>query len=248
MPPPGQTFAAGTYALSETTVPGYSAGDWTCVGGEQLDGASVSVGLGEDVTCTIVNDDILIVSPTLVVAKSADRPVVDIEGEDVTFTYTVTNTSTFPVTIESLADDAFGSLAGDDDCQLGTVLDAGAACSFEASFFVEPDFVADPPQDTPPHVNVFTGCILGVPGPGVSDETVCAEADATVGFIGGAGRTPTPSPKHSQPPTGHAAGGSGAASRRPARRHDGWILWIALSATLIVSAGWVLRRQRLAEI
>ena len=27
-----------------------------------------------------------------------------------------------------------------------------------------------------------------------------------------------------------------------------WLVWIALTATLIVSAGWVLRRQRLAEI
>ncbi len=244
----GATFSAGTYSLSETSVPNYSAGDWACDGGEQLDASSVSVALGDDVTCTIVNDDILIVDASLVVAKSAARPVVDIEGEDVTFTYTVTNTSPFPVTVESLEDDAFGSLAGDDDCQVGTVLDAGASCSFEASFFVEPDFVADPPQDTPPHVNVFTACILGVPAPGVSDATVCDDADATVGFIGGAGRTPTPSPKHSQPPTDMLVVVAEAPPGGPLDGASGWILWIALSATLIVSAGWVLRRQRLAEI
>ena len=53
----GATFAAGTYALSETALPGYAAGAWSCVGGEQLDAASVSIALGEAVTCTIVNDD-----------------------------------------------------------------------------------------------------------------------------------------------------------------------------------------------
>jgi hypothetical protein len=244
----GPAFAAGTYGLSETTVANYSAGEWTCEGGGQLDGSSLSIALGETVTCTIVNDDILVVVPSLVVQKSADRPIVDIKGEDVTFTYSLTNTSPFPVTIESLDDDRFGNLAGDDDCQVGTVLAAGAACSFEASFLVKPDFVADPPQDTPPHVNVFTACILGVPGQGVSDETACADVDATVGFIGGRGRTPTPSPQHSQPPTDMLMVAASDPPSGPLDGPNGWILWIAMSATLIVSAGWVVRRQRLGEI
>jgi hypothetical protein len=51
------SFDAGTYDLSETSVPGYSASDWVCVGGTQDDSDTVTVGLGENVTCTITNDD-----------------------------------------------------------------------------------------------------------------------------------------------------------------------------------------------
>ena len=51
------TFHAGTYDLSETAVPGYTASDWICVGGTQADEDTVTVELGEEVTCTITNDD-----------------------------------------------------------------------------------------------------------------------------------------------------------------------------------------------
>jgi hypothetical protein len=47
---------AGTYNLSETTLPGYTAGNWSCVGGSQ-NGASVTLALGQTATCTINNDD-----------------------------------------------------------------------------------------------------------------------------------------------------------------------------------------------
>jgi hypothetical protein len=49
-------FQAGTYTLSETGPSGYSAGAWVCVGGTQ-NGASITVALGENVTCTITNND-----------------------------------------------------------------------------------------------------------------------------------------------------------------------------------------------
>lgn len=61
----GPSFDQGTYALSETSLPGYSAGPWLCLGGTQ-DGASVTLSLGESATCTITNDD---VSPKLIVFK-----------------------------------------------------------------------------------------------------------------------------------------------------------------------------------
>ena len=55
----GLSFDAGTYHLSESGEPGgYLAGDWDCVGGTQLDADSVSIALGDDVTCTLVNDDL----------------------------------------------------------------------------------------------------------------------------------------------------------------------------------------------
>ncbi|PJJ56830.1 hypothetical protein CLV56_1043 [Mumia flava] len=49
--------AIGDYDLSESGGPdGYTAGDWSCEGG-LLSGSTVTIGLGQDVTCTIVNDD-----------------------------------------------------------------------------------------------------------------------------------------------------------------------------------------------
>ena len=47
---------AGSYALSETSVAGYTAGAWSCEGGS-LEGATVTVALGQNATCTITNDD-----------------------------------------------------------------------------------------------------------------------------------------------------------------------------------------------
>src|SRR6185503_5244190 len=50
------TFDAGTYALSETTVAGYTASAWACAGGAQS-GSNITVGLGQSATCTITNTD-----------------------------------------------------------------------------------------------------------------------------------------------------------------------------------------------
>lgn len=52
----GASFVQGTYSLSETNVSGYTASTWSCVGGTQ-DGSNITVGLGEEATCTITNDD-----------------------------------------------------------------------------------------------------------------------------------------------------------------------------------------------
>ncbi len=72
-------------------------------------------------------------------------------GGDVTFTFVVKNTSTEePVTITSLSDSVYGTLAGDADCEVGTVLAAGAACEFSFTQWVEGDFSG------PEHINVFT--------------------------------------------------------------------------------------------
>jgi hypothetical protein len=57
----GATFAAGTYALSETVSAGqagkYTASAWVCVGGTQS-GSNITVANGQSATCTITNDDI----------------------------------------------------------------------------------------------------------------------------------------------------------------------------------------------
>ncbi|MCL3838415.1 prealbumin-like fold domain-containing protein [Aeromicrobium duanguangcaii] len=57
----GRAVEVGSYALSESGGPaGYGASDWVCISPDGpvpvVDG-SVSVGLGQDLTCTITNDD-----------------------------------------------------------------------------------------------------------------------------------------------------------------------------------------------
>ncbi len=52
----GAGLKADTFALSETNVSGYTASAWSCVGGTQ-NGASITLGLGQEATCTITNDD-----------------------------------------------------------------------------------------------------------------------------------------------------------------------------------------------
>jgi uncharacterized repeat protein (TIGR01451 family) len=52
----GPGFDAGSYDLSEAGPAGYDASDWSCTGG-QVDGDTVDVGLGDDITCTITNND-----------------------------------------------------------------------------------------------------------------------------------------------------------------------------------------------
>lgn len=60
------TFQAGTYTLSEIGPSGYLASDWVCTGGVQV-GNLITIALGESVSCSITNDDIL---PTLTVIKN----------------------------------------------------------------------------------------------------------------------------------------------------------------------------------
>ena len=50
-------FQAGSYVLSDCGGPdGYTASAWVCDGGS-LQGATLTLALGESATCTISNDD-----------------------------------------------------------------------------------------------------------------------------------------------------------------------------------------------
>jgi len=62
----GPSFDAGTYVLSESGLGGYTASNWVCNGGNQTEANTVVVGLGDQVTCTITNDDIV---PTVTLNK-----------------------------------------------------------------------------------------------------------------------------------------------------------------------------------
>ncbi len=74
---------AGSYDLSETGGPsGYTASPWTCSEG-QVDGDTVTVAPGRDVTCTITNDD---QQGRIVVTMITDPP------GTATFSFTATGT------------------------------------------------------------------------------------------------------------------------------------------------------------
>ncbi|HZK67433.1 MAG TPA: hypothetical protein VFD42_07825, partial [Chloroflexota bacterium] len=88
--------------------------------------------------------------PDITVTKTASPTSVPETGGNATFTFVVTNNAAEAATITALSDNKFGPLAGDDDCQMGTVLAGKASCSFGANFVI-------PAGDFPgSHVNTFT--------------------------------------------------------------------------------------------
>jgi hypothetical protein len=110
------------------------------------------------------------VDPVLAVTKDAEPTSLPEPGGIFTFNVTITNNSASsdPVTLTSLSDDVYGELTGDLDCQVGTVLAAGAVCAFSFTG----DFtgnIGDEQTDT-------------VEACGVDDEEtpVCADDPATV--------------------------------------------------------------------
>ena len=52
------TVLPGTYGLTETGPPGYTASAWVCTGATQSTGTTVTLGVSQSATCTITNDDI----------------------------------------------------------------------------------------------------------------------------------------------------------------------------------------------
>ncbi len=98
----------------------------------------------DEVTVTVTD-----VLPTITVEKTPSVSSVDEPGANVTFTFKVTNTSVEPVEITSLSDDKFGTLAGDDDCKLGTILAIDGSCEFS-----EIHMISGTGGDI--HTNIFT--------------------------------------------------------------------------------------------
>ncbi|WP_136517773.1 hypothetical protein [Cellulomonas telluris] len=65
-----QAVPVGTYELSETEGPqGYTAGDWSCTGGQQTSPTTVVLTLGQDVVCTVTNTYTAPPGPTLTLVK-----------------------------------------------------------------------------------------------------------------------------------------------------------------------------------
>jgi uncharacterized repeat protein (TIGR01451 family) len=146
-------------------------------------------------TPTPVCDSATVREITVDVLKTADDLTIPAGGQEVTFTFTVTNTSSVPLQILSLQDDVFGTLEGDADCRVGTVLQPGASCAFEATFFVESEggSTGDPGEELPDHVNTITVCVASPTGSvsAAADQAVVCDTDPeTIEFerdSGGAG-------------------------------------------------------------
>ena len=75
---------AGSYAVSENSLPGYTALTW---GGDCAEDGTITLSIGDDKTCTITNDDI---PPELKIVKTAIHPVI-IPGVEMAFSITVSN-------------------------------------------------------------------------------------------------------------------------------------------------------------
>jgi uncharacterized repeat protein (TIGR01451 family) len=79
----------GTYVLSESVVPGYVASNWTCTGTTVTGGDTITANAGDNIDCSITNDD----SGTTVdvsVVKTVNDYSPNI-GDAVTFTLQVAN-------------------------------------------------------------------------------------------------------------------------------------------------------------
>jgi uncharacterized repeat protein (TIGR01451 family) len=77
-------FDAGTYAASEAIQAGYEAGAW---GGDCAADGTIHLAIGDDKTCTLINDDI---PPELKIVKSAVGPI-SVPGGDMEYSITVSN-------------------------------------------------------------------------------------------------------------------------------------------------------------
>jgi hypothetical protein len=116
--------------------------------------------------------------PALQVTKSAAPAAVLATGADVTFTFVVKNSGPVSVTLDSLADDRFGPLAGSTGCHgagstfpsPATILAPGASCSFTLV-----RFLSGPVGSS--HTNRFTAQALDA-----QQNPASAWAEATVTF------------------------------------------------------------------
>jgi len=123
--------AGGTYSCSFTVYVGGQAGytetDKITASGQDDEGDDVTQ---EDSASVTVSD----VAGAINVAKVASVSACNEPGCDVTFTVTIANQSTFDtVTIESLADDHFGSLSGQGNCK-ATPFDIAPSGSYSCRF------------------------------------------------------------------------------------------------------------------
>ena len=160
----GSCSFQATFAIPAGDVPGSHVNVFTATATDGDDNTDTAT---DDATVTYTD-----VAPTIEVTKTPSTATVPETGDDVTFTFTVKNTSALEaVTILSLEDDVFGTLDGDADCAVGTVLAVGATCTFTGTWFIAGDFGGAA------HENLFTAVAEDDEGTDATDDD-----DATVGF------------------------------------------------------------------
>lgn len=122
---PNATYSCTFTALVEGDG-GDSETDTVMASGLDARGNTVS---GQDDATVAITDKM----PTISVDKTAYPTSVNEPGGNVTFTVKITNNSVSsdPVTLNSLTDNIHGTLSGDADCMVGTILESGVSCSFE---------------------------------------------------------------------------------------------------------------------
>ncbi|HJR26528.1 MAG TPA: hypothetical protein VJ804_13720, partial [Acidimicrobiales bacterium] len=124
---PPLSLPAGNYVVSETGGPaGYTASfSPSCPGG------AITVSAGQAASCTVTNTAGTL---SLAVTKTATPDTIAEPGGTVPFTVQVQNTSAEPVTLTSISDNVYGTLAGDPvTCHgspSGTTLAPNTSCSF----------------------------------------------------------------------------------------------------------------------
>jgi hypothetical protein len=127
----------GSYSVTEGTLTaGWQLTAASCLRGAASTGtksgsqvSGVSVSIGETTVCTFTNG---IGAPTVTVTKTADPTQIPETGGNVTFSVSVTNTFSQPVTLSTLVDNVYGNLVGQGTCAVGSSIAAGASysCSF----------------------------------------------------------------------------------------------------------------------
>ena len=100
----GATFKADTYTLSEIGPAGYTASLYSCVknAGAPVLGNTITLALGDTVTCTINNDDNAV--PAIQVVKSSTTTTITAAGQVVPYTFTVTNVGNVTLTNVTVTD------------------------------------------------------------------------------------------------------------------------------------------------
>jgi hypothetical protein len=214
--------------------------------------------------------EIVIQTPLEVVIQKTPSVGSVLSGGEVTFTFTFSHPLPFSLYLTSLEDDVFGDLL--DESNLGPQGDPNAelvpgsnTCSnqdvgFEllvgATYTCELRAIITGPRGFE-HRNVVTITATDVdpsvaPAPGAPEPRFTSWSDDAVVAVAAIDpRTPDPrTPDPSQPPTDmllltdtSGDGQSGGLLGDPIS----WAIWVLLSAMLIITTGFVLRRQRFAE-
>ena len=198
----GNLNGRGNCAVGATLAPGSS---YSCsfnasfigdAGDSQTDVVTVTAVDDEGTQVTDSDDAIVTITnvpPTIAVVKKADPTSLPAPGGDFTFTVTVTNTSNEAVTITSLADDIYGNLNGQGNCQVGAVLQPNQSytCMFKGRFTGGGGSQTD----------IVTAVAVDNEG-----SQAIAQAQATVTIV--PPPPPPPPPKQPLPRTGDESGSS----------------------------------------